>query len=79
MPDLLIRIYPHVVNKIFVFIGLVTGITVNYVADVLPVIWGHFNRMKIENGFPFYFFDYAFCWRQITKPEISPLSADLCS
>lgn len=50
MPDLPIRIYPHVVNIVFVFLGWGTGIIVNYLADVLPIIWGHFNRMKIENG-----------------------------
>ena len=71
MPDLLIRIYPHVVNIVFVCIGWGTGIIVNYLADVLPINGGHFNRKKIENGSPLDFFDYAFCWRQITKPEIS--------
>jgi Flp pilus assembly protein protease CpaA len=69
MPDLPIRIYPHVVNIVFVFLGWGTGKIVNYLADVLPIIWGHFNRMKIENGSPLDFFDYAFCRRQITKPD----------
>lgn len=47
MPDLPIRIYPHVVNIVFVFLGWGTGKIVNYLADVLPIIWGPFNRMKI--------------------------------
>jgi len=71
MPDLLIRIYPHVVNIVFVCIGWGTGIIINYLADVLPINWGHFNRKKKENWSPLDFFDYAFCWRQITKREIS--------
>jgi leader peptidase (prepilin peptidase)/N-methyltransferase len=71
MPDLAIRIYPHVVNIVFVFLGWGTGIIVNYLADLLPIIWGHFNRMKIENGSPIDFIDYAFCWRQITKLDKS--------
>ena len=71
MPDQLIRIYPHVVNIVFVCIGWGAGIIVNYLADVLPINRGHFNRKKMENGSPFYYSDYAFCWRQITKPEIS--------
>ena len=69
MPDIPICIYPLVVNIVFVFIGWGTGIIVNYLADLLPIIWGHFNRIKIENGSPLDFFDYAFCWRQITKPD----------
>jgi len=42
----------------------------------LSIIWrrashqlGHINRKKIENGSPFDYSDYVFCWRQITKPE----------
>lgn len=59
MPDLLIRIYPHVVRIVFIFIGWGTGIIVNYLADVLPINWGHFNRKIIENGDPFDYSDYA--------------------
>ncbi len=42
----------------------------------MSIIWrrashqlGHINRKKIENGSPFDYSDYVFCWRQITKPE----------
>ncbi len=52
MPDLPICIYPHDVNIVLVFLGRGTGIIVNYLADVLPVIWGHFTRLEIENGSP---------------------------
>jgi len=45
---------------------------------VLPINWGHFNRKKIENGSPLDFFDYAFCWRQIIKREIS-CSVRICA
>ena len=69
MPDLLIRIYPHVVNIVFVCIGWGTGIIVNYLADVHPIIGGHFNSKKIENRSQFDYSDYVFCWRYITKRE----------
>ena len=71
MPDLPICIYPHGVNIVLVFFGWGTGIIVNYLADELPIFWGHYTRMEIEKGSQLNYFDYAFCWRQITKPEKS--------
>ena len=73
MPDLPIRIYSHVVNIVFVFLGWGTGIIVNYLADVLPIFWGYYTRMEKENGSPIDFIDYAFCWSQITKLDKSHL------
>ena len=52
MPDLLIRICTHVIDKVLAFLGWGTGVTDNYLDDVFPIIWGHFYRMKIENGSP---------------------------